>query len=84
MVSSESQVGVIDRADTDFPTFTSGVVSAPLYDSTTQRFSGMFTLADVVHLIQYYYLTQNEYDNVIAEVEGFQLESLRRKLTPRP
>jgi 5'-AMP-activated protein kinase regulatory gamma subunit len=44
----------------------------------------MFTLADVVHLIQYYYLTQNEYDNVIAEVEGFQLESLRRKLAPRP
>jgi len=59
-----------------------GVVSAPLYDSTTQRFSGMFTLADVVHLIQYYYLTQNDYENVIAEVEGFQLESLRRELNP--
>lgn len=54
-----------------------GVVSAPLYDSTTQRFAGMFTLADVVHLIQYYYLTSNEYENVVAEVEAFQLESLR-------
>ena len=37
----------------------------------------MFTLADVVHLIQYYYLTSNEYENVVAEVEAFQLESLR-------
>ncbi|BGP18706.1 hypothetical protein JCM10213_009184 [Rhodosporidiobolus nylandii] len=57
---------------------TNGVVSAPLYDSTTHRFAGMFTLADVVHLIQYYYLTANEYDNVVAEVEAFQLESLRK------
>lgn len=37
----------------------------------------MFTLADVVHLIQYYYLTAHEYENVAAEVEAFQLESLR-------
>ncbi|GAA5962040.1 hypothetical protein JCM21900_006970 [Sporobolomyces salmonicolor] len=57
---------------------TNGVVSAPLYDSTTQRFAGMFTLADVVHLIQYYYLTAHEYENVVAEVEAFQLESLRK------
>ena len=55
-------------------------MSAPLYDSTTQRFAGMFTLADVVHLIQYYYLTANEYDNVVAEVEAFQLGSLRSEL----
>ncbi|GAA5982153.1 hypothetical protein JCM11641_000604 [Rhodosporidiobolus odoratus] len=57
---------------------TNGVVSAPLYDSTTHRFAGMFTLADVVHLIQYYYLTAHAYDNVVAEVEAFQLESLRK------
>ncbi|BGP26624.1 AMP-activated serine/threonine-protein kinase regulatory subunit [Rhodotorula toruloides] len=56
---------------------TNGVVSAPLYDSTTHRFAGMFTLADVVHLIQYYYLTAHKYENVVAEVEAFQLESLR-------
>lgn len=56
---------------------TNGVVSAPLYDSTTHRFAGMFTLADVVHLIQYYYLTAHKYENVIGEVEAFQLESLR-------
>lgn len=48
-----------------------------MYDSTTHRFAGMFTLADVVHLIQYYYLTAHKYENVIAEVEAFQLESLR-------
>ncbi len=60
-----------------------GVVSAPLYDSTTQRFAGMFTLADVVHLIQYYYLTADKYENVIAEVESFQLESLRSELFNR-
>lgn len=55
-------------------------MSAPLYDSTTQRFAGMFTLADVVHLIQYYYLTADQYENVIQEVESFQLGSLRRAL----
>ncbi|GAA6009125.1 AMP-activated serine/threonine-protein kinase regulatory subunit SNF4 [Rhodotorula paludigena] len=57
---------------------TNGVISAPLYDSTTHRFAGMFTLADVVHLIQYYYLTAHEYENVVKEVEAFQLESLRK------
>ncbi|GAA6022792.1 hypothetical protein JCM10207_000419 [Rhodosporidiobolus poonsookiae] len=57
---------------------TNGVVSAPLYDSTTHRFAGMFTLADVVHLIQYYYLTAHEYGDVVKEVEAFQLESLRQ------
>ncbi|KAH9820590.1 hypothetical protein DFH28DRAFT_884391 [Melampsora americana] len=35
---------------------TNGVVSAPLYDSTSFRFCGMFTLTDVIHLIQYFYL----------------------------
>ncbi|GAA5917258.1 hypothetical protein JCM6882_009262 [Rhodosporidiobolus microsporus] len=57
---------------------TNGVVSAPLYDSKTHRFAGMFTLADVVHLIQYYYLTAHEYENVVKEVEQFKLESLRQ------
>ncbi|TNY17668.1 putative nuclear protein SNF4, partial [Rhodotorula diobovata] len=57
---------------------TNGVVSAPLYDSSTHRFAGMFTLADVVHLIQYYYLTAHEFENVVKDVEAFQLESLRK------
>lgn len=35
---------------------TNGVVSAPLYDSSSFRFCGMFTLTDVIHLIQYFYL----------------------------
>ncbi|GAA5823966.1 hypothetical protein JCM11251_003362 [Rhodosporidiobolus azoricus] len=57
---------------------TNGVVSAPLYDSETHRFAGMFTLADVVHLIQYYYLTAHEYGDVVKSVEEFRLESLRQ------
>jgi len=35
---------------------TNGVVSAPLYDSSSFKFCGMFTLTDVIHLIQYFYL----------------------------
>ncbi|MBW0469441.1 hypothetical protein O181_009156 [Austropuccinia psidii MF-1] len=35
---------------------TNGVVSAPLYDSVSFKFCGMFTLIDVIHLIQYFYL----------------------------
>ncbi|GAA6028912.1 hypothetical protein JCM8097_001502 [Rhodosporidiobolus ruineniae] len=57
---------------------TNGVVSAPLYNSTTHRFAGMFTLADVVHLIQYYYLTAQEYGDVVEDVESFRLEGLRK------
>ncbi|CAE6416685.1 unnamed protein product [Rhizoctonia solani] len=54
-----------------------GVVSAPLWDSDTSKFAGMFTVADIIHLIQYYYHTSS-YDNAAADVEHFRLESLRR------
>ncbi|KAB5594728.1 5'-AMP-activated protein kinase subunit gamma [Ceratobasidium theobromae] len=54
-----------------------GVVSAPLWDSDTSRFAGMFTVADIIHLIQYYYHTSS-YDNAAADVEHFRLESLRK------
>ncbi|QRV76242.1 5'-AMP-activated protein kinase subunit gamma [Ceratobasidium sp. AG-Ba] len=54
-----------------------GVVSAPLWDSDTSRFAGMFTVADIIHLIQYYYHTSS-YDNAEADVEHFRLESLRK------
>ncbi|CAE6425034.1 unnamed protein product [Rhizoctonia solani] len=54
-----------------------GVVSAPLWDSDTSSFAGMFTVADIIHLIQYYYHTSS-YDNAAADVEHFRLESLRR------
>lgn len=38
--------------------------------------SGMFTVQDVIHLIQYYYATSN-WEASTADVEGFRLESIR-------
>ena len=56
-----------------------GVVSAPLYDSSNYRFAGMFTLVDVIHLIQFYYLTATGYDSAAVEVESVDLHMLRGK-----
>ncbi|TFK57229.1 CBS-domain-containing protein [Heliocybe sulcata] len=53
-----------------------GVVSAPLWNSETATFAGMFTVQDIIHLIQYYYHTSS-YDNAATDVETFRLESLR-------
>jgi 5'-AMP-activated protein kinase regulatory gamma subunit len=53
-----------------------GVVSAPLWNSEKSVFAGMFTVSDIIHLIQYYYHTSS-YDNAAADVETFRLESLR-------
>jgi len=36
----------------------------------------MFTVQDIIHLIQYYYLHSN-YEEVLQDVEQFRLESLR-------
>jgi hypothetical protein len=36
----------------------------------------MFTVSDIIHLIQYYYLSSS-YDNAATDVETFRLESLR-------
>ncbi|KAA1468222.1 CBS-domain-containing protein [Dentipellis sp. KUC8613] len=55
---------------------TNGVVSAPLWNSDKSQFAGMFTVSDIIHLIQYYYHTSS-YDNAAADVETFRLESLR-------
>ena len=38
--------------------------------------SGMFTVSDIIHLIQYYYHT-NTFDGAAADVEHFRLESIR-------
>jgi hypothetical protein len=54
------------------------VVSAPLWNSEKSVFTGMFTVSDIIHLIQYYYHTSS-YDNAAADVETFRLESLRGK-----
>lgn len=56
--------------------FPSGVVSAPLWNSEKSRFAGMFTVSDIIHLIQYYYRSSS-YDAAAADVETFRLESLR-------
>jgi 5'-AMP-activated protein kinase regulatory gamma subunit len=56
--------------------FSVGVVSAPLWNSEKSVFAGMFTVSDIIHLIQYYYRTSS-YDNATADVETFRLESIR-------
>ncbi|KAI0801322.1 CBS-domain-containing protein [Fomes fomentarius] len=53
-----------------------GVVSAPLWNSEKSCFAGMFTVSDIIHLIQYYYKCSS-YDAAAADVETFRLESLR-------
>jgi 5'-AMP-activated protein kinase regulatory gamma subunit len=54
-----------------------GVVSAPLWNSEKSVFAGMFTVSDIIHLIQYYYHYTSSYDNAATDVETFRLESLR-------
>ena len=58
------------------PGFSVGVVSAPLWNSEKSVFAGMFTVSDIIHLIQYYYRTSS-YDNATSDVETFRLESIR-------
>ncbi|EIW64727.1 CBS-domain-containing protein [Trametes versicolor FP-101664 SS1] len=52
------------------------VVSAPLWNSEKSCFAGMFTVSDIIHLIQYFYKCSS-YDAAAADVEVFRLESLR-------
>ncbi|CAO3672159.1 unnamed protein product [Rhizopus microsporus] len=53
-----------------------GIVSAPLWSSETQKFSGMLTVADFINLIQYYY-THSSVDEALKEMENFELAHLR-------
>lgn len=39
---------------------------------------GMFTVSDIIHLIQYYYQSTS-YEGAAADVERFRLESIRGK-----
>lgn len=55
---------------------TPGVVSAPLWNTASATFAGMFTVQDVIHLIQYYYHTSS-WEGAAADVEQFRLQSLR-------
>lgn len=49
------------------------------YASLSRRQTGMFTVSDIIHLIQYYYHT-NTFDGAAADVEHFRLESIRGEL----
>lgn len=62
-----------------------GVVSAPLWNTASATFAGMFTVQDVIHLIQYYYHTSS-WEGAAADVEQFRLQSLRgeRTIDDRP
>ncbi|KZT06912.1 CBS-domain-containing protein [Laetiporus sulphureus 93-53] len=53
------------------------VVSAPLWNSEKSCFAGMFTVSDIIHLIQYYYNVVSSYEKAAQDVETFRLESLR-------
>lgn len=63
------------------PYLGTGVVSAPLWNSEKSCFAGMFTVLDIIHLIQYYYKCSS-YDAAAADVETFRLESLRGMSLP--
>src|ERR1700722_5938668 len=52
------------------PRSLAGIVSAPLWNSEQCRFSGMLTVLDIIHLIQYYYQNAS-YDSATADVETF-------------
>ncbi|PKY49921.1 CBS-domain-containing protein [Rhizophagus irregularis] len=52
-----------------------GVVSAPLWDSTNQKFAGMLTVSDFINLIQYY--KHSSYSAAMEEIEQFQIQQLR-------
>ncbi|EIW70415.1 hypothetical protein TREMEDRAFT_15777, partial [Tremella mesenterica DSM 1558] len=53
-----------------------GVVSAPLWNTEMAKFAGMFTVQDVIHLIQYYYHTSS-WEAAPADVEAIRLASIR-------
>ncbi|KAF8922490.1 hypothetical protein CPB85DRAFT_1209770 [Mucidula mucida] len=52
------------------------VVSAPLWNSGTDKFAGMLTVLDIIHLIQHYY-NHASYDEAATDVENLRLEKLR-------
>ena len=50
-----------------------GIISAPLWDSTTSSFAGLLTTSDYLNLIQFYW--QNP--EAISRIDQFKLSSLR-------
>ncbi|KAM5483442.1 AMP-activated serine/threonine-protein kinase regulatory subunit [Microsporum canis] len=50
-----------------------GIVSAPLWDSTTSTFAGILTTSDYINVIQYYF----QHQEALAKIDQFRLNSLR-------
>ncbi|ODH13108.1 hypothetical protein ACO22_07596 [Paracoccidioides brasiliensis] len=50
-----------------------GIVSAPLWDSTTSTFAGLLTTSDYINVIQYYF----QHPAALAKIDQFRLNSLR-------
>ncbi|ORZ21518.1 hypothetical protein BCR42DRAFT_407691 [Absidia repens] len=54
-----------------------GIVSAPLWDSSTQKFTGMLTVSDFINLIQYYY-NHSSVEEALSDIEKCELAHLRQ------
>jgi len=52
-----------------------GLQSAPLWDSTNERFAGMLSVTDFIHLIYYYY-HHSSYEEALEEIEILKIRSL--------
>lgn len=50
-----------------------GIVSAPLWDSSTSTFAGLLTTSDYINVIQYYF----QYPAALNQIDQFRLNSLR-------
>lgn len=50
-----------------------GIVSAPLWDSSTSTFAGLLTTSDYINVIQYYFQNPAALD----KIDQFRLTSLR-------
>ncbi|PKI85801.1 AMP-activated serine/threonine-protein kinase regulatory subunit [Malassezia vespertilionis] len=64
----------------DDPASTKHDPSSSMYESRADGrpgFSGMITVNDIIHLIQYYYHTASNYDSASLDLETLRLERLR-------
>ncbi|ODV88766.1 hypothetical protein CANCADRAFT_128466 [Tortispora caseinolytica NRRL Y-17796] len=50
-----------------------GIVSAPLWNSSTSQFAGLLTSADYINVIQYYY----QFSEKLGHIEQYPLDGLR-------
>lgn len=50
-----------------------GIISAPLWDSSTSTFAGLLTTSDYINLIQYYW----QHPEAVNRIDQFKLSSLR-------